>query len=60
MTDKFLDQIKENLQAIKNVGENNWYVFDDWILNYLYPIDMKEILDYITENNENFFLQFLD
>lgn len=59
MADKFLDQIKEDLQTIKNVWidndkklENNWYAFNYWILNYLYHIDIEDIPEYITEFND--------
>lgn len=59
MADKFLDQIKEDLQTIKNVWidndkklENDWYAFNYWILNYLYHIDIEDIPEYITEYND--------
>lgn len=59
MADKFLNQIKEDLQVIKNVWidndkklENDWYVFNYWILNYLYHIDIEDIPEHITEYND--------
>lgn len=59
MADKFLDQIKEDLQIIKNIWmdndkklENDWYAFNYWILNYLYHIDIEDIPEYITEYND--------
>ncbi len=59
MADKFLDQIKEDIQTIKNIWidndsklENDWYVFNYWVLNYLYHIDIEDISDCITEYND--------
>lgn len=59
MADKFSNQIKEDLQTIKNVWidndkklENDWYAFNYWILNYLYHIDIEDISEYITEYND--------
>lgn len=56
MVKRFLEQIKEDLQIIKNSWlsndiklENDWYTFNYWILNYLYHIDIEDIADYITE-----------
>lgn len=56
MEKKFIDQIKEDLQSIRNLWtnndsklENDWYAFHYWILNYLYHIDIEDVYDYITE-----------
>lgn len=56
MAENFLEQIKEDIQTIKNVWldndnklENDWYAFNYWILNYLYHIDIENISDYVTE-----------
>ncbi len=59
MANKFLEQIKEDIQSIKQSWiandsklENDWYAFNYWILNYLYHIDIEDIPDYITEYND--------
>lgn len=59
MTNKFLEQINEDLEVIKSVWlekdkklENNWYAFNYWILNYLYHIDIEDISSCITEYND--------
>lgn len=59
MSKKFIDQIKEDLQSIKNSWLNNnpklekdWYAFNYWILNYLYHIDIEDISNFITEYND--------
>lgn len=59
MANKFLEQINEDLETIKNNWisndkklENNWYAFNYWILNYLYHIDIEDISSCITEYND--------
>jgi hypothetical protein len=56
MGNKFLEQIKEDLQSLRQTWiindrklESDWYAFNYWILNYLYHIDIEDIPDYITE-----------
>lgn len=59
MTKRFIEQIKEDLEAIKDLWgkndnrlDNDWYAFHYWILNYLYHIDIDDISNLITEHND--------
>lgn len=40
---------KKSWIGIDSKLQSDWYASNYWILNYLYYIDIEDILDYITE-----------